>query len=365
MAQPGLSLAWSGGKPQVRTLRLPPHEAFAIGRRLASRDRYISTKHATVYARDSGDFVVTDTDSQNGTFVDGERVEGQAIAWDRSVIRMGESLWIAHRDIAPLEERPPGDPGSDPHEAPLPATAIAFVIARTVRAHPGAITPHHAAVERCLLSTFSDRAALVHALESGLERATAAHADELRVEHLPALPPLRPVVPFAQFFTRVMKAPPPFAIPERYVCRSVIKLAGVPHETMISSDDSEPVIMQGQLGGALHTEPGYFMAGFWGHGVNSYAVYLARTTERSRLFLRLPYGDGVYCSDPDAERADALAALERYSRLAESLPVKHVTLLDSLGTAFYEIVRHDGRVVTSPRDLYTLADIDFLALATR
>jgi hypothetical protein len=117
-----------------------------------------------------------------------------------------------------------------------------------------------------------------------------------------------------------------------------------------------------QLGDAMRGGD-YFMAGFWGHGVNSYSVYLARRTERQNLFLRLPYGDGAYCRDPVRERAEALEKLERFSWLAETLPVRHVTLLDSLGTASYELVRHDGTVVSSPPDLYSLDDVDFLSLA--
>ena len=103
------------------------------------------------------------------------------------------------------------------------------------------------------------------------------------------------------------------------------------------------------------------MAGFWGHGVNSYSVYLASTTERSRLFLRLPYGAGAYSGPGERERA--LERLERFWFLAETLPVVHVTLLDALGTAYYELVRPDGRVITSPEGLYSLDKIDALELA--
>ena len=34
-----------------------------------------------------------------------------------------------------------------------------------------------------------------------------------------------------------------------------------------------------------------------------------------------------------------------------------------MGTAFYELVRHDGTVVSSPEKLYSLDDVDFLSLA--
>jgi hypothetical protein len=214
------------------------------------------------------------------------------------------------------------------------------------------------------MSVFPTRGALVAAIEVALDRCAATGADQLRDNHLPDLPPLRQVVSFAQYFEYVMSAPPPFSIPDRYVCLDIAKLrGGIPHEILIASDGSPPVLMQAQLGGGYRTPPGYFMAGFWSHGVNSDSVYLARTTERSRLYLRLAYGAGVYCTDPEAERKQALASLERYSQLAESLPVKHATLIDSLGEAYYEIVRLDGSVVSSPRNLFSLDGIDLLALA--
>lgn len=38
---------------------------------------------------------------------------------------------------------------------------------------------------------------------------------------------------------------------------------------------------------------GYFLIGFWGHGVNSYAFYYLRVDFWSKIYFRLPYG-GVY-----------------------------------------------------------------------
>lgn len=42
-----------------------------------------------------------------------------------------------------------------------------------------------------------------------------------------------------------------------------------------------------------HAPEGYFLIGFWGHGINSYAFYYLRVDSISKIFFRLPYG-GVY-----------------------------------------------------------------------
>jgi hypothetical protein len=359
VAQPGLVLVWSKGEPQLRVVRLPMHTAFGVGRELVPGDERTSARHATVYARDE-DFTVTNTGSRNGTFVDGEEVTSQMTAWDRSVMRTGSSLWLISTDVTPFEALEPARDPSASHApgAALAPAAISFAIFDAVR---GAMPIHYSLVQRCLMSAWRDRAALVSAIEAALDRASGA--DKLREEHLPKLAPLRPVVPFVKLFEIIMKAPPPFVIPASYHCHAVVKRdGGIPHETIIASDKTSPVLVQIQLADAVRGDD-YFMAGFWGHGVNSYSVYLARRTERQRLFLRLPYGDGAYCTDPARERAAALEKLERFSWLADTLPVRHVTLLDSLGTASYELVRHDGAVITSPPDLYSLDDVDFLSLA--
>jgi hypothetical protein len=352
-------LVWSKGGPQLRVVRLPMQTAFVVGRELVPGDERTSAKHATVYAREE-DFTVTNTGSRNGTFVDGEEVTSQKTAWDRSVMRTGSSLWLISKDVTPFEALEPARDPSTSHApgAALSPAAISFAIFDAVR---GAMPIHYSLVKRCLMSAWRDRAALASAIEAALDRASGA--DKLRDEHLPKLEPLRPVVPFAKLFEIIMNAPPPFKIPASYHCHAVMKRdGGIPHETIIASDKTNPVLVQMQLGDAVRDTP-YFMAGFWGHGVNSYSVYLARRTEREQLYLRLPYGDGAYCRDPMRERAQALEKLERFSWLAETLPVRHVVLLDSLGTAFYELLRHDGTVVSSPPDLYSLDDVDFLALA--
>lgn len=371
MSQPGLLLVWSKGAPHKRAVPFPWAESFTIGRELVSDDDRTSANHATIYARPGldPDFVITNTGSRNGTFVDGKDVGTHGYAWNGSVLRTGSSLWIASTDLARLAD--PGTPGRgsaaeeqrgvDAEPLDLPRAELGFVIFETARAKTQ-LPVHYSLVQRCLRSMWHDRAELVAATEAAVAKASAMNDDRVGEEHLPTVRPLQPNVRFAKYFELEMSAPPPFEIPATYHVHSLVRLkGGVPHETIIGSDATRPMLVQTQLGDSLEKKPGYFMAGFWGHGVNSYSVYLARTTVRSRLFLRLPYGAGVYAEKGERERA--LDKLERFYWLAETLPVAHVTLLDSMGTAHYELVRHDGRVVISPENLGSLDDIDFLALA--
>jgi hypothetical protein len=350
VAQPGLILVWTKGEPVVRKIPIPWATTFGIGRELVPEDDRTSAKHATIYARAGldPDFVVNNTESRNGTFVDGKDVK-HGYAWDGSVLRTGSSLFIATTDLARFEDE-------------FSQLAYGAVIREAARAKAPQLPVHYSIVKRCLRSEWRDRAELVTAIEAAAARALATNDDRIGEEHLLGARPLQPTVPFAKYFELEMAAPPPFEIPAKYHVHSVQRLArGVPHETIIGSDAGRPDLVSVQLGDTLAKQPGYFMAGFWGHGVNSYSVYLAATTERSRLFLRLPYGAGAYSAA--GERARALEQLERYWWLCETLPVVHVTLLDALGTAYYELVRPDGRVITSPEGLYSLDDIDFLTLA--
>ena len=352
MAQPGLLLAWSKGVPHKRAVPIPWAQSFSIGRELVTDDSRTSANHATIYARAGldPDFVVTNTGSRNGTFVDGKDIGTQGYAWNGSVLRTGGSLWIASTDLAGFDEA-----------VDLPRAEVGFVIREAARANTQ-LPVHYSLVERCLRSVWRDRAELVAAIEAAVARAIATNDDRVGEEHLPTVRPLQPIVPFARYFELVMAAAPPFEVPAPYHVHSVVRLkGGVPHETIIGSDSTRPTLVQTRLGDSLEKKPGYFMAGFWGHGVNSYSVYLARTTERSRLFLRLPYGAGAHAGNRERERA--LDRLERFYRLAETLPLAHVTLIDSRGAARYELVRHDGRVLVSPEGLSSLDDIDFLALA--
>jgi hypothetical protein len=72
-----------------------------------------------------------------------------------------------------------------------------------------------------------------------------------------------------------------------------------------------PLLVEEDIDEFLSVPDGYFLAGFWGHGVNSYAFYWCVADPRQRVFLRLPYG-GVYMH-PEETAAGVLSVLRSYA----------------------------------------------------
>lgn len=57
-----------------------------------------------------------------------------------------------------------------------------------------------------------------------------------------------------------------------------------------------PYILQADIKPFIDSCPkDYYLIGFWGHGVNSYAFHYSLVDEWRKIFFRLPYG-GVYVS---------------------------------------------------------------------
>jgi hypothetical protein len=83
----------------------------------------------------------------------------------------------------------------------------------------------------------------------------------------------------------------------------------------------------------------YVMAGHWGHGVNSYAIYYTGRWQRHRVFFRLPYG-GVY-GDPAQDVAFAVEYLAAYAAFREHSMSRFdaSTLYHNMGESFAEIER--------------------------
>jgi hypothetical protein len=172
---------------------------------------------------------------------------------------------------------------------------------------------------------------------------------------------------FAQLFERIMKAPPPFPVPPDYEVLSSRQLSGKTSELMIGSGSGTTLLVQADIGAVMEAPVGWFQAGFWGHGVNSYAFYYGRVTEHSRIYLRVSYGEGAYVADPEAHRTRALAKLRKYIPLGDSLPCKHVTLVQSMDYAHWRIERLDGTVAEMEHkadDYFSSLDtFDFEAIA--
>ncbi len=104
---PGVVLVFSNGAARAVPMRLGDG-ALDIGRADTAEgkleDGRVSRRHARI-ALEGGRFTVTDLASQNGTFVDGERLPSGGTRPVARVIRVGDSLLLTMREVRPLDER--------------------------------------------------------------------------------------------------------------------------------------------------------------------------------------------------------------------------------------------------------------------
>jgi len=98
---PGVALLFSGETPRCEAIPLAGG-AVELGRGTAGiDDGRASRRHAEV-AFAGERFRVRDLDSRNGTFLDGERVEGEAAAGPGGLVRIGRSLFLLVADLRPF-----------------------------------------------------------------------------------------------------------------------------------------------------------------------------------------------------------------------------------------------------------------------
>src|SRR5204862_2515002 len=103
---------------------------------------------------------------------------------------------------------------------------------------------------------------------------------------------------------------------------------------------------------------GYFLIGFWGHGVNTYAFYYVRDDGKSRIYLRLAYG-GVYMDNDERARRIAafLPAFFDFER-REISAGSALVAVDSMGWGDYRVTTREGLLVNYPRSLFLHADLE-------
>lgn len=96
----------------------------------------------------------------------------------------------------------------------------------------------------------------------------------------------------------------------------------------------------------------YFLMGFWGHGLNSYAFYYIKSDKKGKIFLRLPFG-GVYM-DNKKEAVRIKNYLTRFFSLERKIwkISSYFTVLDSMGSAKIEITLKNGDKMEYKKSLY-------------
>jgi transcriptional regulator with GAF, ATPase, and Fis domain len=103
-AQRGVVIVFSGSVPLLVPIACDV-AAVSLGRATplspAAPDARMSREHAEIHAQEDG-FMVRDLGSRNGTYVNGHRVEGTAVAAHPSVIRMGQTLAVTCPSLWPF-----------------------------------------------------------------------------------------------------------------------------------------------------------------------------------------------------------------------------------------------------------------------
>jgi hypothetical protein len=107
----------------------------------------------------------------------------------------------------------------------------------------------------------------------------------------------------------------------------------------------------------------YYLIGFWGHGVNSYAFYYSRVDDWSKILFRLPYGglymDNLKMAEQIREFLIAFLAFEQ-SIIGK---VDQFIAIDSMGAGQYNIEYPDGTVIQSRGSLFRQPDFGKLLQA--
>ena len=88
---------------------------------------------------------------------------------------------------------------------------------------------------------------------------------------------------------------------------------------------------------------GYFLIGYWGYGINSYAFYYSRADSWSKIIFRLAYG-GVYMDDKETARYIREFLLQ-YVDLEKQMigKVRSFHAMEDMGYFYYKIIMLDGK----------------------
>jgi len=115
-----------------------------------------------------------------------------------------------------------------------------------------------------------------------------------------------------------------------------------------------PYLIQGAIGHFIESSPeGYFLVGFWGHGVNSYAFYYSLVNSWKKVFFRLPYG-GVYM-DNEKMAKYIIAFLTLYFKFEQKIErkVSEFIAVESMDEGYYRIVMPDNNSMEFRKSLFT------------
>jgi hypothetical protein len=168
---------------------------------------------------------------------------------------------------------------------------------------------------------------------------------------------------FEWLFKHEMKVALPLRLPQALIADSYGDYAGrkVPVLVCSAAAQADAMLVQADISRLGSLPLGYFMAGFWGHGANSYAFYWCEVTPLLRVFYRLPYG-GVY-SDVDEDRRLVVQFLTNWNVfVASRIPayVRSVVAYDSMDRASWEFTMADSTKASIDSSAHRTGDFEAL-----
>ena len=121
----------------------------------------------------------------------------------------------------------------------------------------------------------------------------------------------------------------------------------------------EQFLLQSDIDRFLTSCPeGYFLVGFWGHGINSCAFYYSRVDAWSRVFFRLPFG-GVY-TDNNAMADHILKFLTGFIYYEIKLKEAGVSFIatESMHRGYYKIAMPGNNIFELKESLLASPNFD-------
>jgi hypothetical protein len=144
------------------------------------------------------------------------------------------------------------------------------------------------------------------------------------------------------------------------VAESLVPLGGKAEESLLFGSPSasqKRYLVQADIREFIDTAPeGYFLIGFWGHGVNSYAFYYSKVDSWSKVLFRLPYG-GVYMENH--KMAECIRKfLRNYMRFKKFIRDKALSLIaiDSMSEGYYKLEMPRGKTIELKESLFENPD---------
>jgi hypothetical protein len=145
-----------------------------------------------------------------------------------------------------------------------------------------------------------------------------------------------------------------FEIPLSKITLPQLNIYEIPNYSFIGSKKAlkNRYLAQGSIDDFLKEDNDYFIMGFWGHGINSYAFYYIRTDPKSKIFLRLPYGGGYM--DNDKEKVRIKNYLTRFFSLEKKLSkiTQHTLAIESMGESYFKLRLKNGETFNYELSFY-------------